>query len=537
MKITIIIFALLVCLAAQPAAASDCHYALEGDMNGDCKIDMKDIAIVAANWLVSCDALSPKPPCVPLDLDGDGFDVSIDCNDNDPAIKPGTPEICNDGKDNDCDGQIDEGVIWYMDEDRDGYGDPGNSMEACSQPPGYVQNSLDCDDWNPETHPGAPDWCDGIDNDCDGQTDEGVTLYRDLDRDGYGNTTMSIQACLPQSGYSESSGDCNDIDPTINPRAPEICGDGVDNDCDSQIDEGFPEICDGEDNDCDGQIDEGIGQIWYRDEDSDGYGNPAISTQSCSQPSGYVQNSGDCADWDPAINPGAPDICDGIDNDCDGQIDEGVTWYRDADGDGYGNPSVSIQSCSQPTGYVSQGGDCNDNDPAINPGALDRCLGGDGIDNNCNGQIDEGMPEICNAIDDNCNGQIDEGLFQDWYYDSDGDGYGDPSIHLYRCQVPAGFVLNDLDCDDSDPTIYPGAPEICDDGKDNDCDGEIDEGCDDLDGDGVPNDVDNCPLTFNPTQADADGDQVGDICDNCPTVSNPDQLDTDGDGIGDACDS
>jgi len=195
--------------------------------------------------------------------------------------------------------------------------------------------------------------------------------------------------------------------------------------------------------------------IWYRDADGDGYGNPNNSIKSCSQPSGYVSNSTDCSDSDSSIHPGATEICDSKDNDCDGQIDEGAgqTWYRDADGDGYGNPNNSIKSCSQPSGYVSNSTDCSDNDSSVHPGAT----------------------EVCDGKDNDCDGQIDEGLGQNWYRDADGDGYGNPNNSVQSCSQPSGYVSNSTDCSDSDSSIHPGATEICD-SKDNDCDGQIDEG-------------------------------------------------------------
>ena len=132
--------------------------------------------------------------------------------------------------------------------------------------------------------------------------------------------------------------------------------------------------------------------------------------------------------------------------------------------------------------------------------------------------------------------------------DVDGDGIGDVCDDCTDCDGD-GYCLEDDDCNDNDPDVHPGATEKCD-GIDNDCDGEIDEGCDqDSDGDGIPDDEDNCPETYNPDQLDTDGDGMGDRCDsdddgdgiqdsydNCPLTHNPDQQDSDGDGIGDACD-
>ena len=140
-------------------------------------------------------------------------------------------------------------------------------------------------------------------------------------------------------------------------------------------------------------------QIWYRDADGDGYGNPAISITACTVPVGYVANNTDCNDRKATVYPGAPELCDGLDNNCNGQIDEGVgtPWYRDADGDGYGNAALSIIACKRPAGYVANKRDCDDNDNTVYPGAPELC---DGKDNNCNGTIDERCPLAAVSIND-----------------------------------------------------------------------------------------------------------------------------------------
>ena len=182
--------------------------------------------------------------------------------------------------------------------------------------------------------------------------------------------------------------------------------------------------------------------------DSDGDGFTAIGACTGSK--------NDCDDTNAAIHPGAVEICDNIDNNCDGDIDEGTettSYYADADEDGYGDFDNAVTACSPPAGYILQGGDCDDTNPNINPDAI----------------------EVCGDVDLNCDG---EGLPSSSYYpDADGDGFGDLGTAVTDCSQPEGYVALGGDCDDSDPLIHPEAAELCNDELDNDCDGDVDEDC------------------------------------------------------------
>jgi len=422
------------------------------------------------------------------DADSDGTAACEDCDDSNANLSTPSPESC-DGVDNDCDGQVDEAgasgeTPWYLDADGDGYGRAATSTSACNQPPGYVADANDCDDLDAAAYPGATEICDEIDNDCNGQVDEGTaapsTWYADFDADGFGNPALSAVACSPPPNYIADSSDCNDLDAAANPNASEVC-DGIDNNCDTQVDEGTA-----------------APSTWYADLDGDSFGNPAMSAVACDPPPGYIADFSDCDDLDAGSYPGGTEVCDGVDNNCTGGIDEGVgnTFYSDSDGDGYGDPSSSLLACSLPAGASANALDCNDALAQVHPAAAEVC---DGLDNNCTGGIDEGFDgdsdgvnscgpdgvagnsdddcndseaasypgnaEICDGIDNDCNTSTDEG------FDSDGDGFT-------TCGADGLAGNSDDDCDDSSSgaLFYPGAGEACDD-PDYNCDGTVPPAC------------------------------------------------------------
>ncbi len=359
---------------------------------------------------------------------------------------------------NTCSG--DDAVAWFRDSDGDGFGDVLVVVAECERPDGYVRDARDCDDEDASIHPGADEWCDGIDNDCENGPDADPAGEIDADGDGW----LSCE-------------DCDDLDAANHPDGTEVC-DGRDNDCDGEADfdadgevdadgdgslscedcddddpdntPGGEEVCDGFDNDCNFLSD--FDAAHEVDVDLDG-------SLSCE----------DCDDADPNNTPGAAEVCDGFDNDCNGLADMDVDGEVDADNDG-------ILSCL----------DCNDADPDNAPGGVEVC---DGIDNDCNGLADFGNPgvesegdadndgsiacldcddndpantpgavELCDGQDNDCNGLDDAGNpgVAGWESDGDFDTYAE-------C---------DGDCDDAQPLSFPGNPEVCD-GIDNDCDGVV----------------------------------------------------------------
>jgi hypothetical protein len=271
-------------------------------------------------------------PCTgPTDNDSDGFSPPVDCDDNNPAIYPGAPEICDDTIDQNCDGH--DEVCPCADDDTDGY-----QSDACG--------GTDCDDTNPSINPGVVEVCaDSVDNDCDGDTDEAdCGTCTDSDGDHY----------YAEDAQCPTGNDCDDADQEVNPGATEECN-GKDDDCDDQTDEG--DVCGG---DC---------------VDADGDQHYAISVDCAA--------GDDCDDNDSGVYPGAFDACNNKDDDCDDSTDEDL-----------GTANCGIGACFSevPSCVDGQQMNCTPLDP---PEAAETSCN-DGEDNDCDGYAD--------GEDDDCGG-------------------------------------------------------------------------------------------------------------------------------------
>ena len=471
------------------------------------------------------------------DADGDGLTACLgDCNDGDATVNPDATEIC-DGLDNNCDGAIDEG---FTDDDGDG-------VAACAG---------DCDDTDPTISPLEPELCDGIDTDCNGLDDAGNPGVDDQETDD------------DTDGVIECDGDCDDTQVTVFPGSPEIC-DGLDNDCDPATDElvdadadgeatcdgdcddddlaintTAAEVCDTIDNNCDGVIDEGF------DSDGDGF----FAGTDCLAAYG----SEDCDDLDPAIFPGAEDVCDGADNNCNGLADELFDIGAGAGGGAEINDSLGLQEFEAEVAGAGAVADVNvyleiehtytgDLDlflisPAGTSVELSTDNGGSGDDFGGTTFDDEAATSIIGSVAPFLGAFAPEGLLSDfdgeegqgtWTLTIDDDFGGDEGVLIaWEVIVSTGDEDGDgtfacTDCDDDDPAAFPGNPELCD-GIDNDCDVTTDETVDgDTDGqtvcDGDCDDED-------PTSYDLAPELCDGLDNDCDGAVPTDEVDDDEDG-------
>jgi cysteine-rich repeat protein len=386
------------------------------------------------------------------DNDSDGFTSDLDCDDDNPAINPGATEILDNGIDEDCDGV--------------------DATSPDTDSDGFSLADGDCDDSNPNIYPGAFDIPgNSIDEDCDGF--DAINL--DTDSDGY--TTDGTGLGL----------DCDDTNPAINPGATEILDNGIDEDCDGKD----LVTTKGGDADGDGIPDSSdnckeVSNKDQTDSDKDGVGDACDSTPK----GGTELPTSEEPTQDPESistqEPAQTDTdSDGIPDSSDNCIKVSNKDQTDSDNDGIGDVCDST-----PKGDTTQTETAITQEPVCGDGVVDLELAEECDDGN-----------LVNG--DGCSNQCtNEQPTQEPTQDADSDGF-------------SSISSGGLDCDDANPSVYPGAYDIPGDGIDQDCDG-VDATSSDADGDGIPDSSDNCIKVSNKDQADYDHDGIGDVCDSTP---------------------
>ena len=412
-------------------------------------------------------------------------------------------------------------ATWFADSDADGYGNPGSTISACDQPAGHILDAGDCDDSSAAARPGSLEVCADrtIDNDCDGDATEvdanaadKVDFFVDADSDGHSiATTARFCSGTTNAGYIAALSnpiDCNDAVAAVNPGATEVCDlANTDDDCSGAEDDADPGVSDATRSD------------FYADADGDGHSVEA-ATRFCDRPSGFLaaqSSPADCDDAAASTHWGAMELCNSVDDDCNGVVDNDLTYrtyYRDADGDGYGVGSDTESTCtgSPSAGFTVASGDCDDASDARYPTAVENCANL-GVDNDCDdaNSADEAIDSVAYFVDADQDGfgagastmacapiagSVTDGSDCDdaavMYADADSDGFGAGAM------IACGGVATNTDCNDSTALVRPGAVETCANlGTDNDCDtiNSEDEATDrtvffhDADGDGFTGSV------------------------------------------------
>ena len=351
---------------------------------------------------------------------------NTDCNDSNRLVNPRAIELCTDSIDNNCNGTVSEGCVCV-----------NGAARSCGTtdvgPCTFGTQTCIRGAWGTCRGEVAPvaETCGGtVDLNCDGALPPACPVV-DLDNDGDGYFKDNDGNGLCPGSVDGVSCDCDDARADVHPGTAEICGDGIDNDCNGGIDP--DSLCRPVD-------------PLTTDNDGDGYCEDTTVCTDGSLPK-------DCDDTDPSIYPAAAEICgDGIDQDCTGADTacppacpayKQKSYYLDADHDDFGTVNTSVLACTQPVGYVLYNTDCDDGDALKNPGMDEIC--GDGIDNDCDEKVDEG-----------CAG--------DPHVDDDHDSYCEDPVSCSDGSKPG-------DCNDANPLINPGSTENCGDGVDTNCDG------------------------------------------------------------------
>ena len=429
-----------------------------------------------------------------------------DCDDTRATVHPGADETCS-GLDDDCDGLIDDddvvidATLWYADRDGDGQ-TAGETLTSCAAPVSFVPAPSvweDCDDRNPNAFHGQREVVNnGVDEDCNGT--ESCFCDKDGDGLGVGGTPVespslscdapphavdgTIRTCGVDAWYSSNTDDCNDLD-----------GDQLTAET-----------------------------LWYHDRDGDGFSDLNFGALFCEPPDlpaperWVTEARKDCDDDASGVFPGAPEVCNGLDDDCDRGVDEGVlaSWWTDRDRDGFGDPTSVVTAClgADPVGVVAPGVvDCDDRDPGVSQhtwwwdgdgddhGAEQaQDLAAQGVDpvlwriNGCErpvgyaevaddcadqdrgrspSELDycdgSGVDEDCDHSSDDADGVVPDG----WLVDRDRDGYG--AVQATVCTDKLVPPAKGGDCDDTAEGVHPNAREEVD-GMDEDCDGIPDVG-------------------------------------------------------------